>query len=118
MQLQDAQGRPAKAPVDLTVNLFSSQPTVAAVNPTVTIPFGKTCTTGTLTVTNAPGEAAITAQASGYTTSQATLTTYTIDFPKLAITLTANPQSIFNANTTEITAYVTAENNPITGATL
>ncbi len=118
VQLQDAQGRPAKAPVDLTVNLFSSQPTVAAVNPTVTIPFGKTCTTGTLTVTNVPGEAAVTAQASGYTTGQATLTTYTIDFSKLAITLTANPQSIFNANTTEITAYISAENNPITGATL
>jgi len=118
VQLQDAQGRPAKAPVDLTVNLFSSQPIVAAVNPTVTIPFGKTCTTGTLTLTNAPGEAAVTAQASGYTTGQATLTTYTIDFSKLAITLTANPQSIFNANTTEITAYITAENNPITGATL
>jgi hypothetical protein len=118
VQLQDAQGRPAKAPVDLTVNLFSSQPTVAAVNPKVTIPFGKTCTTGTLTVTNSPGEAAVTAQASGYTTSQATLTTYTIDFSKLAITLTANPQSIFNANTTEIIAYITAENNPITGATL
>ena len=118
VQLQDAQGRPVKAPVDLTVNLFSSQPTVAAVNPTVTIPFGKTCTTGTLTVTNVPGEAAVTVQASGYTTGQATLTTYTIDFQKLAITLTANPQSIFNANTTEITAYITAENNPITGATL
>jgi hypothetical protein len=118
VQLQDAQGRPAKAPVDLIVNLFSSQPTIAAVNPKVTIPFGKTCITGTLTVTNSPGEAAVTAQASGYTTGQATLTTYNIDFSKLAISLTANPQSVFNANKTEITAYITAENNPITGAIL
>ncbi len=118
VQLQDAQGRPAKAPVDLTVNLFSSQPTVAAVSPTVTIPLGETGTTGTLIVTNAEGETEVTAQASGYTTGQETVAAYTLDYSKLAVTLTSNPQSIPNGNRTEVTAYVTAEGSPVTGASV
>ena len=43
VQLQDSQGRPAKDPqTDVTVSLFSSQPTVGTVSSTLTILFGNT----------------------------------------------------------------------------
>ena len=119
VQLQDSQGRPAKDPqADVSVNLFSSQPTVGVVSPTLTIPFGKTQATGSLTVTNAPGLNTITAQASGYITGQAQIATYLIDYSPLQITVAANPTSVNNGYTTAITAYVTANGAPVTGATV
>jgi hypothetical protein len=115
VQLQDAQGRPAKDPVtDVNINLFSSQPTVGVVSSTLTIPFGKTQATGNLTVTNAPGTTSITAQASGYTTHQASITTNLIDYSPLQITVTASPTSVNNGQTTAIAAYVTANGAPVT----
>ena len=41
VQLVDANGNPSPARQDVTVNLFSSDPTVASVSQQVTIPFGK-----------------------------------------------------------------------------
>ncbi len=117
VQLQDSQGRPARDPqADVTVSLFSSEPTVGDVSGTLTIPFGKSHATGTLTVTNAPGTTSITAQASGYTTGQASTTTTTIDFSSLVITVTANSTSVLNGNKTEITVYINVQGDPITGA--
>jgi hypothetical protein len=119
VQLQDSQGRPAKDPQsDVIVSLFSSQPTAGVVSSTLTIPFGKTQATGTLTVTNAPGPNTITAQASGYTTGQGQITTYLIDYSPLQITLAANPTSVNNGYNSAITAYVTANSAPVTGATI
>ena len=119
VQLQDTQGRPAKDPqADVNVNLFSSQPSIGVVGSTLTIPFGQTQATGSLTVTNAPGTTAITAQASGYTTAQTSISTSLIDYSPLQITLTPNSISITNAYTTSITAYVTANGAPVTGATI
>jgi hypothetical protein len=119
VQLQDEQGNPAKDPeAAVTVNLFSSEPTIGKVSSTLTIPFGKTHATGGVTVTNAPGSTVVTAQASSYTPGQATLTTYAIDFSRLHVTVTANPENVLNGNNTEITAYITADGNPITGATV
>ena len=119
VQLQDSLGRPAKDPTGaVSVSLFSSQPTVGGVSSALTIPFGSTQASGTFTVTNAPGTTTVTAQASGYSTAQAQMTTYLIDFSPLQITLTANPQNVSNGNPVNITAYVTADGNPITGATL
>jgi len=116
VQLQDTQGRPAKAPSDLTVSLFSSQPTVAAVSPTVQIAMGQTCTTGVLTVTKTAGQATVTAQASSYVTAQASLGTSKIDLSPLTVTVTVNPGSVYYGNTTEVTAYVSSEGKPLTGA--
>jgi hypothetical protein len=119
VQLQDAQGRPAKDPqADVNVNLFSSQPAVGVVGSTLTIPFGQTQATGNLTVTNAPGTTAITAQASGYTTVQTSISTNLIDYSSLQITLTSNPSNVNNGYTTTITAYVTANGASVTGATI
>ena len=119
VQLQDAQGRPAKDPVsNVNINVFSSQPTVGIVDSTLMIPFGQTQVTGNLTVTNTPGTVAITAQASGYTTSQTSISTSLIDYSPLQITLTANPNNITNGYTTSITAFITANGAPVTGATI
>ncbi len=118
VQLQDSQGRPAKDPQsDVTISLFSSQPTVGTVSSTLTIPFGNTQATGTISVTNAPGTNTITAQASSYTTGQATITTYLIDLSPTQITLTADPEAVNNSGKSQITAYITADGTPVTGAT-
>ena len=120
VQLQDSQGRPAKNPEEnVSVNLFSSKSKCRFnVSSTVTIPFGQTQAIGNLTVTNAPGITAITAQSSGYSTGQGQITTYLIDFSPLQIEVTANPNNVNNGYTTEITAYVTANGGPVTGATV
>ncbi len=56
VQLQDSQGRPAKDPqADVSLSLFSSLPTVGTVDSTLTIPFGQTQATGTVTVSNTAG---------------------------------------------------------------
>jgi len=119
VQLQDSQGRPAKDPqADVSVNLFSSQPTVGVVSPTLTIPFGETQATGSLTVTNAPGVDMITALAAGYIIAQAQITTYLIDYLPLQITVTANPASVNNGYSSAITTYISANGAPVTGATV
>ena len=119
VQLQDSQGRPAKDPeADVNINLFSSQPTVAGASSALTIPFGKTQATGSLTVTNAAGSTTITAQAPGYTTGEGTVTTYLIDFAPLQITATANPGSVNNAETSVILLHITADGEPVSGATV
>ena len=119
VQLQDSQGRPAKDPSsDVSVNLFSSQPTVGTVTSTLTIPFGQTQAAGAVSVTNSPGSTSITAQASSYTTGQATMTTYIVDYLPLQMTLTPDSQSLSNGGKTNITAYVTANGAAVTGATI
>jgi hypothetical protein len=119
VQLQDAQGRPAKDPqANVDVNLFSSQPTVGVVGSILTIPFGQTQATGNLTVTNAAGTTAITAQASGYTTATTSITTSLIDYSPLLITLTATPNTVLNGYTSTVIANVTANGAPIIGATI
>ncbi len=52
VQLQDSLGRPAKsAGAEANVKLFSSQPTVGAVNSMLIIPLGKSTASGNLTLT-------------------------------------------------------------------
>ena len=80
VQLQDTLGRPAKSTgAEANIKLFSSQPLVATVSSMLTIPIGKSTVLGSLTLTYSPGNTTITAQASGYTTGQTTLSTYLID---------------------------------------
>lgn len=118
LQLQDAQGRPAQAPANLAVGLFSSQPVIAAVSSTVTVHLGQTYTTGNITTTHASGATSITAQASNYNTGQATATTNTIDPTALDVSVTANPQTVPNGNQTQITVHVTDDSSAIAGATV
>jgi hypothetical protein len=119
VQLQDSQGRPAKDPqADVNLSLFSSQPTVGTVNSALTIPFGQTQATGTITVSNSAGSTTITAQASSYTTGQGTVTTYTIDFLPIQISATANSTNINNGQKTDVVVYITADETPVAGATI
>jgi hypothetical protein len=120
VQLQDASGKPALDPDgDVTVSLFSSDPTVGTTPTTLTIPYGKTYATTTFTSTYTAGSPKITAQASGYTTGQATMVTYFVDQASLNITIAADPYTVIPSTQTNITAYVTIPGgNPATGATV
>ena len=103
VQLQDVQGRPAKATTtDVSVKLYSSQPNVGIVSSLLTIPFGKTQATGNLTSTYMPGNTSITAQASGYTTGQATLATYLIDNYTISSSAGVNGSITPNGNSSVI----------------
>jgi hypothetical protein len=66
ISLQDIHNRPSLAVVPIIVNLFSSQPNVAAVNATVAIAAGHDYTMATLTTTNTPGTTVITASSTGF----------------------------------------------------
>jgi hypothetical protein len=119
VQLQDAEGRPAKDPTQaVIVDLFSSQPTVGSVTATLTIPFGQTQATGAISVTNSPGTTSITAQAQSYQNSQAATTTYFIDFLPLQVTLKPDTSTLSNGGQTNITTYIAANGAPVTGATI
>jgi hypothetical protein len=108
VQLQDAQGKPAKDPEgDVIVNLFSSEPEAGTVTTTLTIPFGETYATGTFSSTCAANTTTITAQTSGYESGQAKMTTYLIDKFVLNATVTANPETVNSGNQTAIRAHVT-----------
>jgi len=56
----------------------------------LTIPIGKSTALGNLTLTYTPGNTAITAQASGYTTGQTTVNTYLIDSYTLSVSAGLN----------------------------
>jgi len=120
VQLQDSSGKPALDPNgDVTVLLFSSEPTVGIVPTTLTIPYGKTYATVSLTSTYAAGTTTITAQTSGYTLGTAQMKTYLIDLYPLTVTLTADPMTVVRGKQTNITAYVTDPGeNPTPGATV
>jgi hypothetical protein len=120
VQLQDASGKPALDPDgNVTVSLFSSDPTVGTTPTTLTIPYGKTYATTTFTSTYIASSATITAQTSGYTTGQAQMKTYIIDQASLNITVTADPYTVVPSTQTNITAHVTIPGgNPATGATV
>ena len=108
VQLQDAQGRPAKDPEGaVIVNLFSSEPEAGTVTTTLTIPFGETYATGTFFSTCAANTTTITAQTSGYESGQSKITTYLIDRFFLGVSVTANPATIYSGNQTTIKAHVT-----------
>jgi hypothetical protein len=120
VQLQDSSGKPALDPNgDVTVSLFSSEPSVGDVPSTLTIPYGSTYATAEFKSTYLAGPTTITAQASGYSAGQADMRVYVIDQYELTVTMTADPASVVPAKQTNITAYVVDPGgNPTTGATV
>jgi hypothetical protein len=84
----------------------------------LTIGQGASQVLGFFTVSNVPGTTSITAQASGLTTSQATLTTHLIDLATMNVQVTATSYALLNGNKTDITAYVSEKGNPMTGVTV
>jgi len=75
VQLQDSRGRPARAPVDITVDLSSSSTSVGFVDRFVTIRMGRTFSSARFYSTFRAGGTVITAASSGYVAGQASLTT-------------------------------------------
>ncbi|HTY74669.1 MAG TPA: carboxypeptidase regulatory-like domain-containing protein [Candidatus Nanoarchaeia archaeon] len=120
IQLQDSLGKPARDPTqDTTIYLSTSTPEAGNVTDSVTIPSGQTQATGIFTTTCAAGISTITAQASGYTSGQAKITTYLIDPVFLNVTVTADPPALAPGNQTTITAFVSYNGTgPALGATL
>ena len=108
VQLQDSGGKPALDPDgEVTVTLLSSDPAVAIVNETLTIPYGQTYATTEFTTTYLAEKATFTAQASGYTKGQAEVATYIVDHTPLQVAVTANPSIIASSGQTNITTQVT-----------
>jgi hypothetical protein len=120
VQLQDSSGKPALDPNgDVTVSLFSSDPTIGTVPATLTIPYGETYATTTFTSTYVASSVSITAQASGYVTGQGQMRTYLIDQSSLTVTVTSDPSIVVSGKQTTITAHVTDPGeNPTLGATV
>jgi hypothetical protein len=74
VQLVDANGNPSPARQDVTVNLFSSEPTVASVSQQVTVPLGKSHVE-TRVKAGIEGSAELTAAASGFLSGSAKVST-------------------------------------------
>ena len=74
VQLVDANGNPSPARANLTVSLFSSDPSVATVSGQVTIPFGKSHAEARLKA-GIEGSATLTATANGFSSGSANVST-------------------------------------------
>jgi hypothetical protein len=85
VQLQDSNGRPARALEDTIISLSSSLTSVGTVDPTITIQMGETFAVAKFDSTFTPGSTTIVATASGFATVQATMTTIAPVPNKLAL---------------------------------
>ncbi len=74
VQLVDANGAPSPARANLTVSLFSSDPSVATVSGQVTVPFGKSHAEAQLKA-GIEGSATLTATAGGFSSGSAKVST-------------------------------------------
>lgn len=77
VQIQDLEGKPLKAALDVEVILTSSNLDVGMVKSRLVIPAGESFSTASFTTTLTPGTTIITASAPGFITGTATLTTVT-----------------------------------------
>jgi uncharacterized membrane protein len=119
VQIQDSSSRPTKNTGEpIYINVASSESSIGFISPMLTIAQGNSQAVGFFTVSDVAGTTSITAQASGFTTSQATITTNKIDLSTMNVQVTAASYALLNGNKTDITAYVTEKGIPMTGATL
>ena len=75
VQLQDSNGKPARALQDTTISLSSSLTNIGTVDPSITIPKGSTFASANFNSTFTPGTTAIAATATGFATVQSSITT-------------------------------------------
>ena len=117
VQLQDAQGRPARNPDSGTIlKLFSSDLSVGDVFSPITIPLGQTQANSNFSLTLTPGSSSITAIASNYTTGQVTIASYFIDYRSMQVTLTLKPDQVNGGDPLHVSAYLLGESNPVNDA--
>ncbi|MEJ5327780.1 MAG: carboxypeptidase-like regulatory domain-containing protein [Candidatus Bathyarchaeia archaeon] len=120
VQLQDSSGNPASDPVDaIKVSLFSSKTDIGDVASEVVIPFGETFAVAKFSSMYAAGSTTITAQTSGYTAGQASMTVSLIDKYTLTISATAEPNPVNSSAQATLRIYVTYSGlAPAPGATI
>ena len=96
VQLQDSSGSPAKAPIGgIQITLSSSNTTIAAASPEVTIIEGRTYTVASIKTTfEAAGSAVVTAIASGYISKQVTIITQKMAANATALKLYLGPAKL------------------------
>jgi len=110
VQLQGSGGTPAKDPVgDVVVELFSSKPEVGNVSSRIAIPFGKAYSVAVFNSTYTAGSTIITVITPGYSSAQATVTTYLIEPHSLSVEATANPSNVSSNEQATIRIYVAYE---------
>jgi len=85
VQLQDAAGNPARAPLTTGVSLISSNATVGTVQSPITISAGSTYATAYFSSTYTPGTTLITASAAGYTPGSVVMKTVAPNPTKLVV---------------------------------
>jgi len=85
VQLQDAVGNPARAPVSTSVSLSSSNTTVGSVLSPITISAGSTFETAYFSSTYTPGTTVITAVAAGYASGSVVMKTVAPTPTKLVV---------------------------------
>jgi hypothetical protein len=82
----------------------------------VTIPLGQTQVATTFTLTTLSGSSIITALASNYTTGQAGMVTYVIDFVPIDASVTVDLANVAGGGSVQVSAYLTVDGAPLTGA--
>jgi hypothetical protein len=98
VSLRNPDGSIASSPVDVSVQLFSSDQRILSVQPTVPLSRGAEFVNTSLTTTHTAGHAVITALASGFTAgSLAVSTIVPVGYP-VSLALFANPLSLMPAS--------------------
>ncbi len=120
IQVQSVEGDPMPAPRDIWVSLSSSNLEVGSVESPIVIPEGEYLKVAIFKATRRPGEAVITASASGYISGSASLMTfnpYSSSSPPYALRLYASPNPLpseYGVNGTITVQLVGSEGTPIT----
>jgi len=112
VQLQDAAGKPARAPIgDVNVTLASSDVSVGTVNSSVTIQSGKTYTVTKFYSTYKSGSTVITGIAPGYASGQTTIKTSETGSSPSRLKVYVGPPKVSAEGTSYDSIYVQLEDS-------
>jgi hypothetical protein len=109
VQMVDANGNPSPARQDVTVNLFSSEPTVASVSQQVTIPLGKSHAEAPVKA-GIEGSAELTAAASGFLSGSAKVSS--LAFSNFALQLVPMNDPVSPGDTLHLRVGLMASGRP------
>lgn len=116
VQLQDATGKPARAPSIVPVTLVSSHPAIANVTQAIIINAGQTSATGTISAAFATGATTITASATGLATGFAQLSVVGPNPTKLSVTTSPSTVAANSLDTAIIAVQLQASDGTPTPA--
>lgn len=113
VQLQDGSGIPAKTSVPLSVALTSSNPGVASLPPTMTIPAGSSGASAQFSPGSASGSTTITAQLNNLLSSTKTIQS---SFLPLTVSVNSSAPQGFSGSSIGVTATALTAGVPLVGA--